>query len=403
MDKTFIYRRFLVMILIAGVSTGAYFIGKEYNSQIPDKVCVLEGEENSLNIDLPFGAVIEKSEIEATNANIVKNYFVECKLFGLFDLKTIHVGVIESEKLMPCGFQAGMYLDSEGVLVVDITKVNSNDGLSYEPCLGKLKVGDYITSINEIPITDKEQLQFIVSNYGDETLILNVLRNDKNVEVAVKPVKDKEDENKLGIWVRDDLQGIGTITYITENGEFGALGHGITDVDTEELIMIDRGVLYDAYIWGIRKGNVGSPGGLCGIIDYNSQKVLGEINENTENGIFGIVGERMIERCNNYEYLDIGLKQDIYEGKAYIRCMIENELKDYEIEIQSVDINDKSNKSLVIKIIDEELINATNGIVQGMSGSPIIQDGKIVGAVTHVFVDDPTKGYGIFIENMLEH
>ncbi len=403
MDRAFIYRRFLLMILIAVVSTAGYFIGKEYNNQIPDKVCVLEGEENNIKIDLPFGAVIEESKVKATNAGMVKNYFIECKLFGLFDLKTIQVGVIESEKILPCGFQAGMYLDSKGVLVVDVTKVNSIDGLTYEPCLGKLKVGDYITNINGIPVTDKEQLQFLVSSYGEDTLELEVIRNDKSITIAAKAVKDKEDEYKLGIWVRDDLQGIGTVTYITEEREFGALGHGITDVDTEELISIDRGVLYDAYIWGIRKGSAGNPGGLCGIIDYNSQKILGEINTNTENGIYGTAGSRMLELCSGYEFMDIGLKQDIYEGKAYIRCMLENELKDYEIEILSVDINDKSNKSLVIRITDEELLNATNGIVQGMSGSPIIQDNKLIGAVTHVFVDDPTKGYGIFIENMLEH
>ena len=169
------------------------------------------------------------------------------------------------------------------------------------------------------------------------------------------------------------------------------------------MINIEKGTLYDAYVWGIRKGSSGNPGGLCGIIDYNSEKILGEITDNTEKGIYGIAGSRMVEMCRNYEFVDIGLKQDVHKGKAYIRCMIENKLEDYEIDILSIDINDTSNKSITIKITDEKLLEKTNGIVQGMSGSPIIQDGKIIGAVTHVFVDDPTTGYGIFIENMLEH
>lgn len=401
--RKFIYRRVLVMILIAGVSLAGFFIGKEYNNQIPDKVCVLEGEENNIEIDLPFGAVIGKGEVVATNAGVNQDYSVKCKLFGLFELKTIQVGVVESKKILPCGFQAGMYLDSRGVLIVDVDKVSGDDGLIYEPCLGKLREGDYITNINGIPVTDKEQLQFLVNNYGQEELEIDIIRNNKSISIATKPIKNKEKEYKLGIWVRDDLQGIGTVTYITEDREFGALGHGITDMDTGELVTIERGVLYDAHIWGIRRGEVGNPGGLCGIIDYNDEKILGEINENTENGIYGIAGSRMLELCNEYKFMDVGLKQDIYEGKAYIRCMIQNELRDYEIEIVSVDINDKSNKSIVIKITDEELLKLTNGIVQGMSGSPIIQDNKVIGAVTHVFVDDPTKGYGIFIENMLEH
>lgn len=402
MGRVFIYRRILAIMLVVGVLAAGYCIGKKYNELIPDKVCVMEGKENGLDIDLPFGVVIEEKEVAEANLTTETKSVVKCKLFGMFDLKTIQVGVIDSEKILPCGFQAGMYLDSEGVLVVDVSNVDSVDGLTYEPCLDKVKVGDYIISINDIPVTDKEQLQFLVSNYGETTLELGVIRGDKNIDIGVDAIKDKNNEYKLGIWVRDDLQGIGTVTYITENKEFGALGHGITDVDTEELINIEQGVLYDAYIWGIRKGTQGNPGGLCGIIDYSSQKILGEICSNTENGIYGIAGSRMLEMCKNYEYMDIGLKQDIHEGQAYIRCMIENELKDYEIEILSVDINDKSNKSLVIKIIDVELLDKTNGIVQGMSGSPIIQDNKLIGAVTHVFVDDPAKGYGIFIENMLQ-
>ena len=169
--------------MVASILTAGYFIGKEYNDLIPDKVCVLEGEENNLDIDLPLGAVIEQADIKATNARSVNNYFLECKLFGVFELKTIQVGVIKSERIMPCGFQAGMYLDSKGVLVVDIAEVQSSDGLTYEPCLGKLQEGDYITNINGIPVTDKEQLQFLVGSYGEEALQIDVIRNEKSTKI----------------------------------------------------------------------------------------------------------------------------------------------------------------------------------------------------------------------------
>ena len=202
--------------------------------------------------------------------------------------------------------------------------------------------------------------------------------------------------------VRDDTQGIGTMTYIDMNGNFGALGHGISDSDTGGVVQIEDGALYETSILGIEKGTFGKPGVMSGVIYYGPGSVLGTIHSNTEEGIFGTVNERF-KQTAKADAIPIGYRQDVKKGTAYIRSDVSGIVKDYEIEIQKVDYTTAhKNKGMVIKVTDPELLAITGGIVQGMSGSPIIQDGKLIGAVTHVFIQDSTRGYGIFIENMLE-
>lgn len=206
----------------------------------------------------------------------------------------------------------------------------------------------------------------------------------------------------MGIWVRDDTQGIGTLTYVDEEGRFGALGHGISDVDTGELLSIADGNLYDAQILGIRKGEKGNPGELSGLIRYEAGNILGEISENRKNGIFGTMEASQLKNMN-LEKVPIGYKQDLKTGPASVFCRTDGEVKEYAAEITRIDLNhEDSNKSFVIQITDKELLEKTGGIVQGMSGSPVLQNGKLFGAVTHVFVQDSTSGYGIFIENMMD-
>ena len=212
------------------------------------------------------------------------------------------------------------------------------------------------------------------------------------MEIRMNPVKTQDGMYKLGAWVRDDTQGIGTITYVEENGQFGALGHGISDMDTGKVVEIENGSLYETEILGIEKGAVGKPGVMAGVIYYGPGTELGTISSNTDDGIFGTV-----------KPLEIGYRQDIQKGPAWIRSDVSGKLWDYEIEIQKVEYNPiQKNKSIVLRVTDETLLRITGGIVQGMSGSPIIQNGKIIGAVTHVFVDDSTCGYGIFIDRMLD-
>ena len=217
------------------------------------------------------------------------------------------------------------------------------------------------------------------------------------------PVITEDGTGKLGIWVRSDTQGIGTMTYLDLNGRFGALGHGISDSDTGELVEISDGNLYDTRIVGIEKGSTGNPGVMSGVIYYGPGTMMGEITANTDQGIFGQVNQRLKSQITS-EPIEIGFHQEVKKGKAYIRSGVSGEIKDYEIEIMKGDeSNIQDNKSLVLQVTDPELLSLTGGIVQGMSGSPIIQNGKLIGAVTHVFVQDSAKGYGIFIEKMLGH
>lgn len=312
----------------------------------------------------------------------------------------------EGTLVMPLGVSIGVYLETNGVLVAGISSVTGIDGMNYEPSLNKIYEGDYITKVNGIDINSKSQLLFLINKYGSENITMKIRRNGEEFEVLVTPVETSSGEYKIGVWARDDTQGIGTLTYITMDGSFGALGHGINDVDTKKLLSSNNGLLYKANIWGITKGENGKPGGLCGSIDYEKSNEIGTILKNTDKGIFGRLNEEgleYIEENYNREYCQTALKNQVHTGTAYILSCVSGNVKEYEIEISDLDISRADNKGIVIEITDKELLKLTNGIVQGMSGSPIIQDGKLVGAVTHVTVNDPTKGYGIFIENMLEH
>ena len=232
---------------------------------------------------------------------------------------------------------------------------------------------------------------------------MRVRRDGQELEIRMNPVQAMDGNYKLGAWVRDDTQGIGTLTYVDTNGNFGALGHGISDSDTGEVVEIQEGALYETEIMGIEKGSAGNPGVMAGVIYYGPGSSLGVIEANTKVGIFGKVNDRLKKSLGG-EAVEIGYRQNVRKGQAWIRSDVSGELRDYEIEIQRVDLNPiQENKSLVLRVVDEELLRLTGGIVQGMSGSPILQDGKLVGAVTHVFVQDSTRGYGIFVEDMLRH
>ena len=231
--------------------------------------------------------------------------------------------------------------------------------------------------------------------------VVTVRLEGEAIDGSRQAVKSAEGDYKLGAWVRDDTQGIGTVTYVDMNGRFGALGHGISDSDTGELVETGQGSLYTTQIMGIEKGSVGSPGLLSGVIYYGPQSKMGDIEKNTSEGIFGTVNEAFMEKIQG-DPVEVARRQDVKQGTAYIRSSISGETRDYAIEIQKVDFNaSHKNKSMVIKVTDPALLELTGGIVQGMSGSPILQDGKLVGAVTHVFVQDAARGYGILAEDMI--
>ena len=309
---------------------------------------------------------------------------------------------IEEKYVMPLGKTEGIYLSSEGVLVVQIDKATGCDGLIYEPARDILRPGDYIISIDNNKVLSKEHMLSLINMCTEDEALLDVKRNGNMIKLRVKLVEDKDGIKRIGVWVKDDIQGIGTVTYVDEERRFAALGHGIEENDTRQLLNIDGGTLYKCNIWGITKGTKGKPGGLCGTINYRDEFVIGNITENTDCGIFGYVNYNFLAENKDLKKMPIAGKEEVKCDSATIMCEIDNVVDNYNVEIVDVRTDSKREKQIEFKVTDQRLIKSTGGIVQGLSGSPIIQNGKIVGAVTHVFVEDPTKGYGIFIEEMVE-
>lgn len=423
MTRKCIYRRLLIVVLVLGIMGLGTYEYLTIKDSIPDEIKMVEGTEQVLSFNSLTEAVVYEESVEVlagVTSNIPEgelhisssnptmflasekgSYTISCKLFGFIHLKNIEVEVVEKQYLVPSGEPIGIYMETNGVLVIGTGVATATDGLNYEPAYNIIKSGDYILSVNGEVVNNKKELVEKVNNYGNEDLILEVRRNDEIVKLSLKPVMTGVNEYKMGIWVRDNTQGIGTLTFVDTNGNFGALGHGINDVDTSELMDLKTGQLYNTDIIYIVKGEKGSPGELSGVIRYNDNEIIGEITRNTKSGIFGTLTEDTSNLVD--EAVEICYKQDIEIGAATILSSVSGTVQEYAVEIVEINLNDNdANKGLVIKVTDPELLELTGGIVQGMSGSPILQNGKLIGAVTHVFIQDSTSGFGIFIENMLE-
>ncbi len=300
------------------------------------------------------------------------------------------------------GMPVGIYMETDGVMVLNTEEIEGIDGQEYEPAGHLVKAGDYITGFNNQEIHNKKELLKALENLDDDEVVLTLRRDEEKLDVKLEPVESSPNEYKLGIWVRDNVQGLGTITFLNEKSRFGALGHGIHDADTNVLMNIADGSLYKTSIQSIKKGENGIPGSMEGIIVYNGYNRLGTIDKNTDAGIYGTV-DKIDGVFEEQIPIETASKEEIEIGKATMRCFVDNQIQEYDIEVTDIDTSEKEiNKGLVIQVTDEALLEKTGGIIQGMSGSPIIQNGKLIGAVTHVFVQDSTKGYGIFIENMLK-
>ena len=405
------YKKTLYMILsISMLSLGTVWIYDLWN-RVPSNIHVMAGKEQGLDFCVPATAIIYKNQNqEQVNIDLNRKltfygetedtYTMQVDLFGLIPFKEAEVCVIQEKEVAPLGYPVGIYVKTEGVLVIDTGNFVSFQGKKVSPAKNILLPGDYICKINEAVVDSKEGLINHISQCEGKTILLEIRRDGFYHNIELIPQKDKNGEFKLGIWVRDNAQGIGTLTFSDENGCFGALGHGINDVDTAALMEIKEGGLYKTDIISVTRGVYGSPGELTGVIAYSDRYKLGEIKQNTKQGVYGVLGE---ENLNEEKKIPIALKQEIKKGDAQILCTISTEPELFDIKITDIYLeNDNINRGLEIQVTDQRLLEVTGGIVQGMSGSPIIQDGKLVGAVTHVLVNDPTRGYGIFIENMLE-
>ena len=306
----------------------------------------------------------------------------------------------QERMLIPSGRTVGITMDTDGLLVLGTGSVNGGTKQDTAPCKGVLQAGDMILKANGQILENKEMLMEMVEKSDGKAVSLLVERNGRERELSVLPVFSAADGSyKIGAWIRDSIQGIGTVTYIDPNsGTFGALGHGVYDTDTDMLMDIRDGSLTAAELTGIVKGQKGKAGELTGKIEL--QEKIGAVEENTETGIFGTAERMLMEQ----KAIPAAERSEIKKGKAEILSDLEGKgICSYEIEIEGFGKKGSRNhKDMIIRITDERLLRLTGGIVQGMSGSPIIQDGKLVGAVTYVLLNDPTQGYGIFIENMLE-
>ncbi|MGN0136438.1 SpoIVB peptidase [Anaerotignum sp.] len=331
------------------------------------------------------------------------------QFFSVFPLAAIFIPILlwlpqtvqasEQRELVPVGQTVGVTMDTKGLLVLGTGFVNGADNETYEPSKGVLKIGDLILKADGESMENKEAFLEAVESSGGETMKLLLERNGRQKEVKITPVFSAADNAfKIGVWIRDSIQGIGTVTYYDPaSGTFGALGHGVYDVDTDELMTIREGSLVDADLTEIVKGQKGTAGELMGKV--NREEKLAHIEKNTEVGIYGMAEEEVFAG----QAIPVAAADEVKKGKAVLLSDLEGgKVKEYALEIESIDRNGgKSNKDMTIRITDERLLHLTGGIVQGMSGSPILQDGKLVGAVTHVMLNEPAKGYGTFIETML--
>lgn len=309
---------------------------------------------------------------------------------------------VQTKKVSVGGMPAGIYMETDGVLILDTQQIKGIDGKMYEPAQGMVKSGDYIKAVNQKEICGKKELLKELEKLSGEKVELTVRRGGKLEKIVLQAVETAAGEYKLGIWVRDNVQGLGTVTFLTEQNELGALGHGIHDTDTNGLMEISGGKLYRTTIQNVVKGSSGNPGTMEGMIVYNRYNLLGTIEKNTDAGIYGRL-DKTEELFGKKELVETAAKEEIVTGPAKMRCFLEDEVREFDIEVMKVDQETAEiNKGMMIRVTDEELLEKTGGIIQGMSGSPILQNGKLIGAVTHVFVMDSTKGYGIFAETMLE-
>ncbi|NLJ90883.1 MAG: SpoIVB peptidase [Clostridiales bacterium] len=419
--KKHILRKLFILLSILGVMGAFIYVYIRLDRAIPDNIRITLNKDEEFNFKLPMEGEVKSAtgslgvndmtvpanEIKldlrdpfTLKATELGNYQIDLKLFGFLNFKQVNVDVIDNIELIPAGNTIGIYIETDGVMVLGTGVIKGQDGLNHEPALNKIRTGDYIVAVNGKNIKHKEELVDAIKDSNGKTLAVKIRRNKEYLEYKITPVKSETGEYKIGIWIRDDTQGIGTMTFTTKDGEFGALGHGITDVDTSQIVEVGSGNIYNAEVMTIVKGKEGDPGELIGVINQESHNLIGDISKNTPQGIFGKVNKKFEQDYN--KSLPIGLKQDVRKGRAYILCCVDNNIEAYEILIEDITLGGtNNNKGLVIKITDKKLLEKTGGIVQGMSGSPIIQDNKIVGAVTHVFIQDSTKGYGTFIENML--
>lgn len=380
----------LVSLLAVSIGVANYFT--------PDSFQVTAGSSLEWNMSA-ITAVTESGDISANSLmKPNRSYKAQLMLYNIVPIKTVDVDVISETMLIPCGTPFGIKMFTNGVVIVGVADIQTDTGSINPAAVAGLKVGDVIVAANGKKVYTNAEMSDIVSNSDGLPVQLSVRRENEIFSATLQPVKSEADTTyKAGLWVRDSTAGIGTLTFYNPTTKcFGGLGHGVCDTDTNELMPLLDGEIVPVTINGITKGEKGSPGELRGY--FSTDTAMGSLDANVPEGVYGT-----LKSAPSGKALEVGMKQEVKTGAAKILATIDdNAPQYYDIDIEKIDYRENvESKNMVLHITDSRLLDATGGIVQGMSGCPIIQNGKLVGAVTHVFVNDPTRGYGIFAENML--
>ncbi len=392
-------KKILCCLLSLFVSTGIIYTDILFS--FPANITMYENEvhSSSLGVGVRIGRIPEDvcASAQGDKVTPIKSGTYSAKLtVGNIPIRTIRLKVTESESLYASGDLIGIRLHNKGLIVTDLAPVLS-EGKEISPAQeAGILPGDVILEINGTEPKNSEAVPSLLK----ESTVLTIRRNNSIREVKLSPVRDDEKGIlRLGMWVRDSSAGVGTMTYIDpDTNSYGALGHGISESDTGVLFEVASGTIEKCGVIGIEKGKRGAPGQIKGSFQ-GADEISGTVTKNCEAGIFGDIFPAFTSYFKEYP---IGVISQVKSGDATILSAIDGEIKEYKISILRSMPYGSTTKGLAIEVTDPALIEKTGGIVQGMSGSPIIQNGKIIGAVTHVLVNDPTRGYGIFIENMLD-
>ncbi|MCH5190889.1 MAG: SpoIVB peptidase [Oscillospiraceae bacterium] len=388
---------FLCTVVCAVLFSLIYFGQKA----IPDSITTVENNgyeaPKILGVSLFNSDVVSKTGVVLGTAQASQNE-AKISLLNIIPVKSTKITNSKRQYVIPGGEIFGIKLYTDGTVVVGMDSIESENGEVNPAEKAGLKIGDIIKSVNGEKVTSTAELAGLIEKSAGSKMNFFVLRDESFIEIEFQSVKEKSSgKYKAGLWVRDSTAGIGTVTfYNPENSSFGGLGHAICDIDTDEIMPMAQGDMAEAYVNGLYKSSAGNVGELCGVFTGNNTGILC-INDET-----GIYGYTSCEKQENP--LPVAVKQEIHDGYAQIICTIDkNPPEYYDVKIVKVFSNSSTvNKDMIIEITDERLMSKTGGILQGMSGTPIIQDGMLVGAITHVFVNNPKQGYAIFAERMLE-
>lgn len=377
------------------------YIYVSFITLIPDNIILLKGE----NLQVRSLPGIRFIYTASTSNNNINTNNAEITLFENIHLKNISITTMEDMEVVPVGKIIGLKLYTNGVLIVGMSEIEDKNNILNKPYENSdIEEGDTILKINEKEVENIDILKNIVNESKGENLELTLLRNGNVITTSIKPIETNDNNYKLGLWVKDAATGVGTMTfYEPSSNSFAVLGHGITDSDTDSLINIDSGELVTSRIISVKKGEIDNPGEIKGTIV--NQQTIGSVTKNTQFGVYGVLNNFSELNIDTSKKVKVALRDEIKEGDAKILCALDNSniTKEYDIKIEKIyKDNEYNNKSMLIRVTDKELLNKTGGIIRGLSGAPIIQNEKFVGAITNVLVSNPEIGYAIFADLMIK-